>query len=117
MKSALNRASHVVKGNVFEAIGFSQSEAAALTVKAEILSAILEHIRDKRYTQAQLGKILDEHQPSVSNLVRGRIGHVSIEKLLRYADRLRLSTNISIQAKPPRRVSTGRTSKRLESVG
>jgi len=107
----------VVKGNVFEAIGFSQSEATALTVKAEILSAILEHIRGKRYTQAQLGDILDEHQPSVSNLLRGRIGNVSIEKLLRYADRLRLKTNITVQAMPPRRVNSRRASKQMEAAG
>src|ERR1039457_3196159 len=89
-----DKPAHVVKGNIFDALGFSASEASALKVKAEILSAILEHIRTEGYTQAQLVDLLDEYQPSVSNLLKGRIAQVSIEKLLRYADRLHLETRI-----------------------
>ncbi|MGA8042488.1 MAG: XRE family transcriptional regulator, partial [Terracidiphilus sp.] len=37
------------------------------------------------------------HQPSVSNLLKGRISQVSIEKLLRYADRLHLQTSIAVR--------------------
>ena len=98
MKSAArNRPTHIVRGNVFDALGFSASEASALKIKAEILSAILEHVRAKGYTQAQLADILDEYQPSVSNLLKGRISQVSIEKLLRYADRLHLQTSITVR--------------------
>ena len=98
MKSAAkNRPTHIVKGNIFDALGFSASEASALKIKAEILSAILEHVRVKGYTQAQLVDILDEYQPSVSNLLKGRISQVSIEKLLRYADRLHLQTRIAVR--------------------
>ena len=88
---------HIVKGNVFDALGFSASEASALKVKAELLSAILEHVKVSGYTQAQLAVVLDEYQPSVSNLLRGRISQVSIEKLLRYADRLHLQTTIAVR--------------------
>lgn len=98
MKStAGNKPTHVVKGNVFDALGFTASEASALKVKAEILSAILEHVRAEGYTQAELVHLLDEYQPSVSNLLKGRIAQVSIEKLLRYADRLRLETSIAVR--------------------
>lgn len=98
MKStAKNKATHVVKGNIFDALGFSASEASALKIKAEILSSLLECIRDKGYTQSQLVDILDEYQPSVSNLLNGRISQVSIEKLLRYADRLQLQTSIAVR--------------------
>jgi predicted XRE-type DNA-binding protein len=104
MKNAAeNKPTHVVKGNIFDALGFSASEASALKIKAEILSAILEHIRAEGYAQAQLIDILDEYQPSVSNLLRGRSAQVSIEKLLRYADRLHLETRIAVrpvEAKP-----------------
>ena len=92
-----NKPAHIIKGNILDSLGFSPSEASALKVKAEILSAILEHIRAKRYTQAQLVEILDEYQPSVSNLLRGRIDQVSIEKLLRYADRLHLQTSVAVR--------------------
>jgi predicted XRE-type DNA-binding protein len=39
---------------------------------------------------------LDEHQPPISNLLRGRVASVSIEKLLRYADRMGLETQIAV---------------------
>jgi len=98
MKSiAGSKPTHVVKGNIFDALGFSASEASALKIKAEILSAILEHVRTEGYTQAQLVEMLDEYQPSVSNLLKGRISQVSIEKLLRYADRLHLETSIAVR--------------------
>ena len=98
MKSAAgNKPTHIVKGNIFDTLGFSASEASALKIKAEILSAILEHVRAKGYTQAQLVDILDEYQPSVSSLLKGRISQVSIEKLLRYADRLHLETSIAVR--------------------
>jgi len=92
-----NRPSHVVKGDVFDALGFSPSESSALKVKAEILSAILRYVRERGYTQTQLVTLLDEYQPSVSNLLKGRIAQVRIEKLLRYADRLGLETSILIR--------------------
>ena len=112
MKSvAENRPTHIVKGNVLDALGFSRSEASALKVKAEILSAILEHVRAKSYTQAQLVDILDEYQPSVSNLLKGRISQVSIEKLLRYADRLHLETRIAVR---PAEAQTRRTKARRQ---
>jgi predicted XRE-type DNA-binding protein len=74
MKSASgNKPPQIVKGNIFDALGFSASEASALKIKAEILSALLEHMRPKSYTQAQLVENLNENQPSVSSLLKGRI--------------------------------------------
>jgi predicted XRE-type DNA-binding protein len=84
-----------------------------LKVKAEILSAILEHVRAQRYTQAQLVDLLDEYQPSVSNLLKGRIAQVSIEKLLRYADRLHLETSIDVR---PREARLRRSKSRPRSI-
>ena len=110
-KTAENKPTHIVKGNIFDALGFSSSEASTLKIKSDLLSAILEHVKRKGYTQAQLVRILDEYQPSVSNLLRGRISQVSIEKLLRYADRLHLQTSIAVR--PMHEQSTrGRTGAR-----
>ncbi len=107
MKSpAENKPTHIIKANIFDALGFSASETTALKIKAEILSALLEHIRTAGYTQAQLVTLLDEHQPSISNLLKGRIASVSIEKLLRYADRLGLQTRLTIAPLKPRKRAT-----------
>ena len=89
-----NRPSHITRGDVFRDLGFSPEKALALKFKAKILVAILDEIKRKKYTQAHLVKVLDEHQPVVSNLLRGKISQMSIEKLLIYADRIGLSLDV-----------------------
>lgn len=89
---------HVTLGDVFDDLGFSRSEATALKIKADLLDAIRAEIERRAYTQRQLVDILDEYQPAVSNLMRGRISQVSIEKLLRYSDRLGLRTELKVRS-------------------
>jgi predicted XRE-type DNA-binding protein len=91
-----NRPSHVTKGDVFDDLGLSRSEASALKIKATLLDAILREIEKQGYTQRQLVEILDEYQPSVSNLTRGKIAKVSVEKLLTYSDRLKMKTTLTV---------------------
>ena len=64
---------------------------------------ILDEVKRKKYRQAQLVKVLDEHQPVVSNLLHGKITQMSIEKLLIYADRLGLSLDVQKPRQPARR--------------
>ena len=59
-----------------------------------------------RYTQPQ---VLDEYHPNISNLLHGRISKVSIEKLLSYADRLRMRS--SIEMRPPSNAGRGKPAK------
>jgi predicted XRE-type DNA-binding protein len=93
----MNKPTHVTKGDVLDDLGFSRSEASALKVKATIVEAILAEIDRRNLTQRQLVDILDEYQPNVSNLMRGRMGSISIEKLLKYADRLGLKSKIEMR--------------------
>ena len=85
---------HAGSGSVFEDVGFPPEEALALMFKAKILTAILDEVRRKKYPQTKVVDLLDEHQPVVSNLLRGKISQMSIEKLLTYADRLGLKLDI-----------------------
>jgi len=96
MTKKLNVVTHVTRGDVLDDLGFSRSEATALKVKADLFDAIRAEIEGKNYTQRQLVSILDEHQPAVSNLIRGRINQVSIEKLLGYADRLGMRARLKV---------------------
>lgn len=97
MKSAASKPGHITRGDVFDDLGFSRSEASALRMKAALLDAILLEIETRRYTQRELVDILDEYQPAVSNLMRGKIAKVSIEKLLAYSDRLRMRTELTVR--------------------
>ncbi len=98
MKTAGNKPEHVTRGDVFDDLGFSRSEASAMKIKAMLLDAILAEVRSKGYTQGALIDLLDEYQPSVSNLMRGKIAKVSLEKLLTYADRLGMRTALTVRA-------------------
>ena len=97
MPERVNKACHITRGDIFDDLGFSPAEASALKVKARILSALLDRIREQRYTQAQLVRILHDYQPNVSNLLNGKISKMSIEKLLSYAQRLSLETEVTVK--------------------
>jgi len=88
-----------MKSNVFEQIGFSPEEAAALKMKAELHSQIIKAIKRRGYTQAALQKRLDESQPRISDLMTGKISKFSLETLVTYAEALGLRPQILIEAR------------------
>lgn len=73
MRATENEPSHITQGNVFLDIDFPPEKALSLKFKAKILIVILDEVRRKKYRQAQLVKVLDEHQSVVSNLLHGKI--------------------------------------------
>jgi predicted XRE-type DNA-binding protein len=89
--------SHITIGDVLDDLGFTRAEASALKIKADLLDSILREIDKRGFTQRQLVELLDEYQPSVSNLLQGKIAKVSIEKLLYYSDRLNLQVILSTE--------------------
>ena len=107
----MSKPNHVTTGDVLDDLGFSRSEASALKIKASIVEAILAEIDRRGFTQRQLVDMLDEYQPNVSNLLHGRISKVSIEKLLSYADRLKMRT--SIELRPPANADRGKPAKHV----
>ncbi len=96
MTKRISSVTHVMRGDILDDLGFSCSEATALKFKADLLDAIRDEIERRSYTQRQLVNILDEHQPAVSNLILGKINQVSIEKLLRYSDRLGMRARLKV---------------------
>ena len=107
----MNKPTHITRGDVLDDLGFSKSESSALKVKATIVEAILSEIDRRGLGQRELVEVLDEYQPNVSNLLHGRISKVSIEKLLTYADRLRMTSDIGLR--PP---VSGKSSKRRQAA-
>ena len=106
---------HVSKANVLDDLGFSTLESAALKVKAELLDGILEEIHRKKYGQKDLANLLEEYQPQVSHLLRGKVSKFSIEKLLRYAESLGLKPTLTLRPVAPVRIphATKRARRRI----
>ncbi len=90
--------------NVFEDLGFSPAEAAALKLKTDLHTKIVKCAG--RYSQGQLQAILEESQPRVSDLLRGKVSKFSLEMLIIYAEKLGLHTQIRTTA--PRKQARAR---------
>jgi predicted XRE-type DNA-binding protein len=73
------------KGDVFDAI-YPPEKALVMKIRADLYHAILKAA--KGYTQRELQIILQDPQPRVSELLNGKLGGKSLEKLLIYAGRL-----------------------------
>src|SRR5713226_5195825 len=86
MAGGRSKPTHVTLGNLLDDLGFSPQQATILKFKADLYQAILKHAR--KYSPKQLQVILAEPQPSVSELLNGKIDNKSVDKLLYYAGRL-----------------------------
>ncbi len=85
MRSAVNKPTHVTRGNVMDELGFAPENATALKFKAELYRAILKYAR--KYSQKDLQVILGEPQPRVSELLNGGTTRVDWASRLRRPSR------------------------------
>ncbi|MGD1080090.1 MAG: XRE family transcriptional regulator [Candidatus Sulfotelmatobacter sp.] len=91
--------------NLFEDLGFSPEEAAALKLKTDLHTKVVKAAA--RYSQRQLQTILDEPQPRVSDLLRGKMSKFSLEMLVIYAEKLGLRTEIKTRKGRSRGAAAG----------
>lgn len=89
-----------VPGNVFQQIGFSAEESVALKMRAALHSSIVEIIKQREYTQAQLAAMFDTDQPRISNLMRGKIADFNLETLVIYAEALGMNPQMKTARRP-----------------
>ena len=87
---------HVTKGNVLDDLGFEPEVSFELKVKSELHIAILKLIRRRGYKPGDLEQILSIPQPRVSELMRGKLTLLSIDKLAEYADRLGSDPSVKV---------------------
>jgi predicted XRE-type DNA-binding protein len=88
-------------GNVFADLGLA--DAGERLAKAELAHVICTMIRAAKLTQVQAAKRLGIDQPKVSALMRGRLKDFSIDRLLRFANRL--GRDVLIHLRPPKQQS------------
>jgi predicted XRE-type DNA-binding protein len=82
---------------LFEDLGFSPEQAAALKLKADLNTRIVKAAAG--YTQQQLQAKLGTSQPRVSDLLRGKMNKFSLDTLVLYAELLGLHTEIKTTRK------------------
>lgn len=93
-------------GNIFIDFGFSEEEAAELSIKVCLFRKLQDALKDSELNQSQLAEQLGVKQPHVSELINGRMSGFSTERIAKYL--LRLNYDISIDARPSRSKGSGR---------
>src|ERR1700722_15451384 len=89
---------HKSSGNVFVEIGFSPAEAAELSAKSRLISAIGETIERRKLTQVQAARRCGTDQPTLSKVLRGRMESVTIDRLTAWL--MALGRTIEIRVRP-----------------
>ena len=71
--------------SVWDAIEDTPAEAGNMRLRSSLMMALKDHIAGKGLTQGQAAKVFGVTQPRVSDLMRGKIGVVSLDTLVNMA--------------------------------
>ena len=94
-------------GNIFIDLGFSEEEAADLSIRAYLFHKLQQILRESKLSQAELAKRLGVKQPHVSEILNGKMSGFSTERVAKYL--LKLNYDICLDAHPaPKGRKTGR---------
>lgn len=104
-------------GNVFADLGFPQSQAADLKVKAQLTLRIHRRIQQLGLTQVQAADQLGVGQPDVSKLMNGRYTGYSVERLLSFLSALEVDIDIIVRPKHHGRVTRPGVVRVMEVAG
>lgn len=84
--------------SVFLDLGFDEAEAQVLQMRADLMAALREHIKEQGWTQSRAAKELMITQPRVSALVKGAWRDFSADMLLVLAARVGLRPTLKLAA-------------------
>lgn len=84
--------------NVFADTGVPNPEE--VLARAELMRRVTNIIRERRLTQARVAKILGTNQPTVSDLMRGKLQKFSLERLIAYLNALGQEVEITVRPTP-----------------
>ena len=84
--------------NVWDALENSPEEAAAMTMRSNVMIAVTDAVRAWNITQADAARRLGITQPRLNDLLRRKINKFSLDTLLVLATRADLKVKIEIRA-------------------
>jgi len=90
----------VSSGNVFDDLGFSPEEAEELEVKSGLVRQIATAIDQQGLKQTEAATLIGTDQPTLSKVLRGRMGSVSVERLTAWLNKLGYDVKVMVTAKP-----------------
>ena len=75
-------------GNIFLDLGFGEEEAKEELLKAQLGAEIFRILEHRKLTQTKAARILEVKQPEISRLKSGQFSYYSVERLMRFLNRL-----------------------------
>ncbi|HET7232825.1 MAG TPA: helix-turn-helix transcriptional regulator [Longimicrobium sp.] len=93
-------------GNLWADIGRPDADEAL--ARAELMRRISESIRARGLTQAAAAELLGTTQPTISDLVRGKLSRFSLERLIAFLNALGQDVEIVVRANPASGAERGR---------
>ncbi len=89
--------------SVWDAIGETPEEAQNLRLRSELITALQDIIRRKKWTQTKAAKVLGVTGPRVSDLMRDKMELFALESLVKMASAAGLRLELKVrQAKAKR---------------
>jgi predicted XRE-type DNA-binding protein len=85
-------------GNLWADIGRPDADEAL--ARAELMSRVTDIIRARRLTQARAADLLGTNQPTVSDLMRGKLSKFSLERLIAFLNALDQDVEIRVRRLP-----------------
>jgi len=83
-------------GNIFFDLGFGEEEAKEELLKAQLGAEIFRILEHRKLTQTKAAEILGVKQPEISRLKSGKFSYYSVERLMRFLERLNCEVSIHI---------------------
>ncbi|MFT5366084.1 MAG: putative XRE-type DNA-binding protein [Candidatus Latescibacterota bacterium] len=83
-------------GNIFSDLGFDDEEAKEELLKAQLGAEIFHILKYRKLTQTKAAEILGVKQPEISRLKSGKFSYYSVERLMRFLERLNCEVSIHI---------------------
>jgi predicted XRE-type DNA-binding protein len=84
--------------NVWDALEDDPEDAANMTMRSNVMTAINETVRGWNTTQARAARRLGITQPRLNDLLRGKINKFSLDTLLTLATRAGLKVKIDVRS-------------------
>jgi predicted XRE-type DNA-binding protein len=90
-------------GNVFVDLGFTEDEAAKLTMKSCLFDSLRAAIKKelKTHTQDEVAEKMGADQPIISKILNDKIAGFSIERIATYLTRLHYDICLTTKPAPP----------------
>lgn len=92
-------------GNVFQDIGFSREEAQNLCLRSNLMIALTDLIKKRRWTQAVAARAMGVTQPRISDLKRGKLDRFSLDMLVQMLTRAGVEVRIVVGGARGRRAT------------